>query len=251
MTLFERNKRSVELTPVGERYLVSINQALNGIDVATHDIASISNTDTVSINVAPNFLIRWLIPNLSMFQKRYPDVILHINSSNETADLVKTNMDMAVYFGHGDWHELEVELLFKVCLVPVYNKTLVSKKYPLQSPQDLQQYPLIHVSKRLYEWPEWLGLSNIDYAGFSRGLQLSSSQLATTAAQEGLGVALADRTLSAREIKSGKLIKPFDIVLDSQRSFYLVHSKNTPVTHGMRVFKDWLLEELHSKTAGV
>jgi len=246
VNLFKRNKRRVELTPIGTRYLVSINQALNGIDVATQDITSNPKMDIVRISVAPNFLIRWLIPRLSRFQSKHPDVELQINSSNQPVDLKAFNTDMAVYFGHGDWHDIDVELLYNVSLVPVCSKALLKDKHPLKSPQDLQHYPLIHVSKRLYEWPEWLDISNIEYSGFSRGLQLSSSQLATTAARENLGVALADRTLSSPEIESGKLIMPFDILLDSQKAFYLAHNKNPMMTYGMRVFKEWVIDEVQN-----
>jgi DNA-binding transcriptional LysR family regulator len=119
------------------------------------------------------FLIRWLIPHLHRFQSKYPDVELQINSSNQPVDLNKTNTDMAVYFGYGDWHDIDVELLYKVSLVPVCSESLLKDEHPLNSPQDLHHYPLIHVSKRLYEWPEWLHISKIEYRGFSRGLQLS------------------------------------------------------------------------------
>jgi LysR family glycine cleavage system transcriptional activator len=219
---------------------------LNGIDVATQDIASNPDMDIVSISVAPNFLIRWLLPHLHRFQSRYPDVELQIHSDNNPVDLNKTSTDMAVYFGDGNWHDIEAELLFKVSLVPVCSSTFLSDDHPLDTPRDLHHYPLIHVSKRLYEWPEWLHACKIEYSGFSRGLQLSSSQLATTAARESLGIALADRTLSSQEIDDGRLIVPFDILLDSQRSFYLVHSKNVLMTYGMRVFKEWVIEEVQS-----
>ena len=247
VNLFKRDKRRVELIPIGERYLVSINHALNGIDVATQDITSNPKMDIVKISVAPNFLIRWLIPRLYRFQSKYPDVELQINSSNQPVDLNKSDTDIAVYFGYGDWHDIDVELLYKISLVPVCSESLLNDEHPLNSPQDLQHYPLIHVSKRLYEWPEWLHISKIEYKGFNRGLQLSSSQLATTAARENLGIALADRTMTAREIESGKLIMPFDILLDSQRAFYLVHNKNPMMTYGMRVFKEWVIDEVHNE----
>lgn len=246
INLFKRDKRRVKLTPIGERYLISINQALNGIDVATQDITSNPKMDIVRISVAPNFLIRWLIPRLHRFQSKYPDVELQINSSNRPVDLNTSDTDMAIYFGYGDLHDIDVELLYKVSLVPVCSETLLKEQYPLDTPQDLQHYPLIHVSKRLYEWPEWLHINNIEYRGFSRGLQLSSSQLSTTAARENLGIALADRTLSSPEIESGTLIMPFDILLDTQRAFYLVHNKNPMMTYGMRAFKEWLINEVQN-----
>ena len=232
------------MTPVGEKYLISIKRALNEVDVATQRITSSPETDIVSLNVAPNFLIRWLMPRLSRFQSLYPDVELQITASRGETDFDKTNFDMVIFYGHGDWPDLDVHFLNKVFLVPVYSPIMEGDHPPLESPEDLRHYTLIHVAKRLYEWPEWLQACGIEYSGFRRGLQLSSSQLATAAAHEGLGVSLADSTLSAREINNGRLIKPFDILLDTHRSFYLASPKNHHVGYGMKMFKEWVIDEM-------
>ena len=184
------------------------------------------------------------MPRLSRFQSQYPEVELQLTASNEIIDFNSSNTDMAIYFGHGDWHDIDVHFLNKVFLVPVCNPLFLQDAAPLEKPEDLRNHVLIHVLKRLHEWPEWLQLNNIVYSGFNRGLQLSSSQLATTAAREGLGIALADSTLTSREVADGKLIMPFDIQLDSHCAFYLVHQKNHLLSYGMKVFKDWMINEM-------
>ena len=230
---------------MGEKYLISIKRALNEVDVATQRITSNPESDVVSLNVAPNFLIRWLMPRLSRFQSLYPDVELQITASTGETDFDKTNCDMAIFFGHGDWPDLDVHFLNKVFLVPVYSPIMLGDHPPLESPEDLRHHTLIHVTKRLFEWPEWLETCGIEYTGFTRrGLQLSSSQLATAAAHEGLGVSLADNTLSAREISNGRLIQPFDILFDTHRSFYLAYPKKHHVSYGMKVFKEWVINEM-------
>lgn len=229
---------------MGEKYLIAVRQALNEIDVATQRIKSSSKADVVTISVAPNFLIRWLMPRFGRFQSQYPEVELQFTASTEIIDFNASNTDMAIYFGHGDWHDIDVHFLNKVFLIPVCSPELLRDGPPLEKPQDLREHTLIHVSKRLYEWPEWLQLNDIAYSGFVHGLQLSSSQLATTAAREGLGVSLADSTLTSREIANGKLVKPFNILLDSHRAFYLVHQKNHLLSYGMQVFKDWVINEM-------
>lgn len=242
--LFSRNRRKVELTPLGQQYLVAIQHALDEIEVATRKLTTSAENDAITISVAPNFLIRWLMPRMSRFQKQYPDVELQITASTGLIDFNKSNTDMAIYFGHGDWHDIEVYFLRNVLLVPVCSPALFESGKVLATPSDLRSHSLIHVSKRLHEWPEWLKLAGVEFTGFSRGLQLSSSQLATAAAQEGLGVALADSTLTSREIAAGKLVVPFDIMLDTHKSFYLVFQKNRALSYGMQAFKDWVIEEM-------
>lgn len=242
--LFERTKRRVQLTATGERYLQSIKESLNGIELATQWITTQPNAGVVSVNVAPNFLIRWLLPRLRSFQSLYPDIELQLSASNALVDLYENRTDMSIIFGHGDWQDLEIDLLSRVFLVPVCTQKVIDDARPLKVPEDLRHYSLIHVVKRLYEWPEWLQQRGVDYSGFSRGIQLSSSQLATAAALQGVGIALADKQLSAPEIESGKLIRPFDNALDTRRAFYLARSKSRAMTEGMRSFADWVMDEM-------
>nr|WP_054340874.1 transcriptional regulator GcvA [Neptunomonas antarctica] len=244
LVLFRRNKRKVELTPLGEQYLVSIKYALDEIEIATKRLTANPESDIITISVAPNFLTRWLMPRMQRFQEKYPDVELQITASTGLIDFNKSNTDMAIYFGSGDWHDIDVHFLRNVLLVPVCSPSLLGSR-PLNTPEDLRKHTLIQVSTRLYEWPEWLQLAGVEKSGFGRGLQLSSSQLATAAAQEGLGVALADSTLTSREINEGKLVMPFNLMLDTHKSFYLVHQKNRLLTYGMQAFKDWVIDEMH------
>lgn len=219
---------------------------MNELEVATQRIMANQESDIVTISVAPNFLVRWLMPRMKRFQKRHPDVELQISAATGLVDFNKTNADMAIYFGHGEWRDIEVHFLRKVFLVPVCSPKLLDSEHPLKTPRDLKKHNLIHVSRRLNEWRDWLRLANVKLSRLDKGFQFSSSQLATAAAQEGLGVALADNTLSSREIAQGELIMPFDIQLDTHKSYYLVYQKGKPVTHGMQVFKDWVDEEMRA-----
>ncbi len=242
--LFERSKRNVKLTPTGQSYLQSIKESLNGIEVATQRISRHQDQGVISVDVAPNFLIRWLLPRLGRFQARYPAIELQLNASHELEDLYANQADLAIVFGHGDWRDLKIDLLSRVYLVPVCAPGLITEDCPLNEPADLRQYPLIHVIKRLYEWPEWLQQHGVEYSGFGRGMQLSSSQLATSAAYQKLGMALADRHLSALEIENGNLVMPFDSALNTRKGFYLASNKSRPLTEAMKTFRDWLMSEM-------
>jgi LysR family glycine cleavage system transcriptional activator len=62
VNLFRRAGRQVELTIAGERYLDSVSQALDEIDLATRRLLTFSSSGAVNISVAPAFLTRWLVP---------------------------------------------------------------------------------------------------------------------------------------------------------------------------------------------
>src|SRR5690554_62677 len=244
--LFGRKRRQVELTPLGEQYLLSVRHALDEIEMATHRVVSKQESNVVQISVAPNFLTRWLMPRISRFQELYPEVELQISASIGLLDFNQTSTDMAVYYGEGDWDDIEVHFLRKVTLVPVCSPQLLNSEFPLEVPEDLRHHTLIYVSKRKWEWENWLQLAGVGFSTPKGSLQLSSGQLTTAAAMENLGVALADSVLTSREISSGNLVVPFNIPLDTHRAFYLVYRRNSPLTSGMSAFKEWLMSEMQA-----
>ena len=242
--LFHRSNRKVTLTTQGEQYLASVKHAFDEIEMATHRLSVTQGASVVQISVAPNFLIRWLMPRMSRFRALFPDVELQINASMGLLDFDRSSTDMAVYYGSGEWDDIEVEFLRKVMLVPVCGPGLLETGPPLEKPSDLVNHTLIYVSKRTWEWDNWLKKAGVEFITPKGSMQLSSGQLTTAAAQENLGVALADQTLISREVESGKLVVPFDIPLDTKKAFYLVYRKHRPLTKGMEAFRNWLMDEL-------
>ena len=205
----------------------------------------------VNISVAPNFLIRWLMPRMSKFQELYPDVELQITTSLGLIDFSRSNTDMAVYFGNGDWKDIEMYFLRSLMLVPVCSPVLMRGPHPLKQVGDLKHHTLIYVSSRKHEWDDWLELAGAGFMKPKNSLAVSNGHLATAAALDNLGVALADITLTSREVESGRLVIPFDIPLDSHKAFYLVYRKHRPLTVGMKAFKEWLMQEMDVKDSPV
>jgi LysR family glycine cleavage system transcriptional activator len=244
LPLFYRNRRRVELTPAAEKYLLTIQQALDDIDAATRRLMSNPNAGAVTLSVAPAFLTRWLMPRLSSFQELYPDVELRLRASNAEVDFNQSDIDMAVRFGSGDWKDTQAQFLMGMAVVPICSPSLLKRSEPLNTPEDMRAYTLIHVSTRMDEWRSWLRAAGVEYKGFGKDLRFSSTSLATGAAMEGLGIALADRHLVAKELERGELVIPFDISLESQSAFYLVAPSKRSFSYSMKAFERWVLDEL-------
>ena len=242
--LFIRIKRKAHLTDNGEKYLTSIKHALREIAEATEQLKTSSETHTINISMTPHFLTRWMMPRLGKFQALYPDIELQINATVGLIDFEKSSTDMAIYFGNGEWTDVEVHFLKDIHLVPICSPRIITNKKPLSGPKDLKHHPLIHVSKRLSEWSLWLDLAGVKLKGHKQGLKLSNSMLTNAAAAERLGIALGDPTLIGPELESGQLIIPFDLPLNIQRSFYLVYQKDRALSYGMNVFKKWVIQEM-------
>ncbi len=246
LKLFRREKRRVLLTSAGEKYLASVEHALDELDSATRRLMSSPNAGAVNLSVAPAFLTRWLVPRLAQFQLDCPEVELRLSASNGLIDFAHSDTDMAVYVGSGEWRHVEKHFLRNMVLVPVCSPRLLKGPKPLKQPADLLSHTLIHVESRLDEWPQMLEEARIQKMGPSKGLTFSNTSLALSAAMEGVGIALADRELVEREVEYGQLVIPFDICLDTHKAFYLVYQKNRTLTHGMEAFRDWVLAQMQA-----
>ncbi|MBR9884225.1 MAG: transcriptional regulator GcvA [Oceanospirillales bacterium] len=249
LKLFRREQRHVYLTSVGDRYLGSVQMALDELESATRRMMTSTNTSAVNLSVAPFFLTRWLVPRITRFQERFPDVELRFSSTTGYVDFEHSDTDMAVYYGRGNWEGVEEFLLRNIVQTPVCAPSFLEGRKPLQTPKDIVKHTLIYITGRRHEWNRALREIGISLSDATRTISFSSTALAVSAATEGIGIALADRVLVEREIESGKLAAPFDLSFDTQNAFYLVYKKNRALTYGMTAFRDWIMEEMQQDIA--
>ncbi|GGK62580.1 transcriptional regulator GcvA [Amphritea balenae] len=242
LKLFHREKRQVQITVAGEKYLVAVQHALDELDGATRRLMSAPNTSAVTFEAPPAFLNRWLMPRIKDFQALYPDVELRLSAGGVSyIDFDHSDLDMAVFFGDQPLENVESHLVHRSVVVPVCSPRLLDDQ-KVESIADLRNQTLIHVSSRRNEWQRLLRQANVSMTGHEKGLSFSSTQLALGAALEGLGIALSDKALISRELQYGQLVKPVDAELLTGKAFYLIYPKGRQLTYGMRVFRDWLLD---------
>lgn len=243
LELFIREPRRVTLTSAGEEYYQSIQHALNEIDRATQQLISVHQSGELHLSVIPAFLTRWLLPRISSFHEANPDITLEIASATGLIDFDREETDMAVYFGDGNWQDIEVNFLRHYQQVPVCSPELM-KTSPIEKPEDLLKHTLLYVQKRQDEWRNWFEQQDTPFKETIKGVSLSNGALTVEAAKSGVGIALADIGFIAEDLKSGQLVVPFKKPLGINKSFYLVYQKDRVMTYAMRAFQEWMLEEM-------
>lgn len=248
LELFFRTKRKVVLSDAGKEYLVPITAIFAQLDEATTELMDKKNLGGVlKLSVAPAFLSRWLMPRMERFQDQYPDVQIELHESTSNVDFNSLPMDMAVYFGDGNWSDVEKHFLRNASLAPVCNPSLIKPNQPIRTPDDMRFYPLLHVAKRNYEWHEWLTQNGYDSKKFRRGLMFSNGALTASAAVQGLGIALVDPSFIASEIHEGSLRVLFNQHLITESAFYLVYPKDHVVSSAMKAFREWIIEQMREE----
>ncbi|MBU2863995.1 transcriptional regulator GcvA [Reinekea forsetii] len=241
--LFERKVRRIDLTPSGKDYLIAISHAIKSIEMATDKLVSANTVEELKLSVVPAFLDRWLMPRLADFTQRHPEIELDISNSGTNQELNNSDIDMAVYFGNGDWPDIECQHLRSSVLVPVCSPSFLAQ-HPIKEPRDLLKYRLLQVKDRPDEWHSWFKLSQLEFNPVHRLMNMSSGMLTAQAARNGMGIALSDPNLISEEIKRGILLVPIELSLELPKSFYLVYRKNGELTRAMTVFRAWLTQQM-------
>ena len=78
-----------------------------------------------------------------------------------------------------------------------------------------------------------------------QGPIFDSSVAMAEAASQGAGIALVPTAMFDRELKSGRLARPFAAEV-AAGSYWLTWLKSKQLSFGMLAFRDWLLETLRN-----
>lgn len=242
--LFRRLPRQVVLTPEGQRYLPRIRSAIGQIGSATEEIMAQRGSGPLTISVVPSFASRWLVPRLVGFQMAYPDIEVRLITSVGSVDFTTSDVDLAIRHGMEKWRRARSHELTTENVVPVCNPRLLEGPHALRRPEDLRHATLLHVLPRLGEWRAWLNAAGVTDCDPERGPKFMTYSLALKAAVAGLGVAMADRHLVGDDLKSGRLLTPFDIELVRGSTYYLVYPEERANDYKITAFRDWLFAEI-------
>ncbi len=109
--------------------------------------------------------------------------------------------------------------------------------------------PLIHddsLSGRaaMPNWADWFAATGVRDADVSHGLRFNSADHALDATVEGAGVLLALDALAYDDLRTGRLVMPFDLTLSSGRCYSFVCPKKRRESANVGAFRAWLKEEV-------
>ena len=161
------------------------------------------------MTLSPAFALRWLLPRLTRFQQRHPEIELRFVSSSDLHDFRSGDLDMAVRYGRGDWPGLEAERLMALDATAVCSPEVAATGPPLDAPADVAHRVRIHVENRPDDWRMWLLAAGVEGVDPAAGPVFESVPVALEAALNHIGLVIADRQVIARDLEDGRLVEPF------------------------------------------
>ncbi|MDR5865440.1 LysR substrate-binding domain-containing protein [Halomonas koreensis] len=236
--LFIRHPRSLSLTPAGQAWLPSLQDAFARLAEGTREVFGGGGESPVTLRTTPVVQQSWLAPRLAAFRQAHPGIALRLVSAIWPDDFGPEGADLEIRYGQGDWSGLEAVSLGEEAMLPVCAPSLAER---IRTPDDLADHTLLHAVGFAVGWPTWL--EDVGLAGLaSRCASLTcDSQVMTLAlAARGAGVALTHRRLvEGRD----DLVAPLDLPVASAEGFWLVRpARRAPREEAARVWR-WLVGE--------
>lgn len=236
--LFKREANKLEITPRGRMLLSGLSEAFDAIAQLADKVKTVQSSSVLTVGVGPAIAVGWLIPRLVRFHQNHPKIEVRLASGGTTLPL-REDWSCAIRRESSGTHQSDD--LFASEVVPVCTPALAKK---LRVITDLDNVPLIRLTKMPDDWPFWL-----DAVGATRVQNKSSDMLcesntmAVEAALNGVGVAVVQFPYVMDAISAGRLSTPFAIFARKPDSWLLQHERSREDDASFVAFRAWLTHE--------
>ena len=263
--LFNRLPRGLALTPEGERFSQVVNQALRELETGLRAIQPGTANKTLVIRSSPSFSMMWLMPRLSGFSRLFPEIEIRLRGElfgMSTSRMNAEAIDLLVLYGLPPEPAGHVIPLMAEYLMPVASPAYLDSHAAIRGGADFSSHVLLHDDSPwegaapFAEWGAWLRAAadkkhqaDAEQAG-QRGHQYNLSHLAINAALLGQGVAMARTSLIMDELGRQQLLPAIPRCVRAPAGYYLVLNPDTAGKASIELFREWLVQECNTFTAG-
>jgi LysR family glycine cleavage system transcriptional activator len=241
---FRRDARRAELTQAGHIYYPAIREAFDQIETQTRALRPTVNDNELTIQVYFTVALKWLIPRLHDFERRYPDMKVRLSTSYFDWDFDEKHVDAGIILARNKSPQHYYRPLFRSLLTPVCAPELMKGPNAIKTPQDLKKHKLLYVYTAEEDWHLWFEAAGVKGLKLSDRLAVDSYILAQEAALEGRGVAMTIGPFATEEIKTGRLIQPFPLLVPHRHQWQFACNSEHRMKPKIKRFEDWLVKQI-------
>jgi LysR family glycine cleavage system transcriptional activator len=246
LMLFQRVKKRLVLTDAGQTYVRDIRAALEQMQTATVNLlAHKGKGGILRLATPPAFCTRWLIPRLSGFSARFPNIFINLSTHAKPFDFQTEPFDAAIYYGANDWpgavvtEKLVGDELLVVCSASYFN----AHRDTLQSASQIGRHVLLQQTSRQTCWTQWMDSRDVHDVNALAGPRFEHLYMVLQATLAGLGLGLLPRILIEDEVATGRLVAPYAGGFKSEEAYCLVYPESKRNESRLESFRTWIHEE--------
>lgn len=249
--LVVRSTRTLQLTPEGETYLARASRILAEI-ADTEEIVSGGGRalprGALSVNASVGFGERYILPLTGEFLRLFPEVQLDVTLTDDTVDLIRERVDIAIRHGPLRDSSLMARKLGQSPQVVIASPDYIAERGMPKTPADLDLHNCINFNfRRAVEgWPFRDPESGrVDVRPVSGSLRASSGSIIRQFCLDGLGIGRVGRFHVEPDVEAGRLM----VLLDDWNpqdieEIHAVYAGHEHLAVRIRAFMDFLAERL-------
>jgi LysR family transcriptional regulator, glycine cleavage system transcriptional activator len=244
LQLFKRDARRAELTQAGHAYFPPVRDAFDQIEAQTRNLRPAVADNELTIQVYVTVALKWLIPRLHDFERRYPDMKVKLSTAYFDWDFDETNVDCGIVLARNKSPGHNYRPLFRSLLTPVCSPDLLKGPNALKTPVDLKKHKLLYVYTAEEDWRLWLEGAGVKNIELSDRLAFDSYILAQEAAVEGRGLAMTIGPFATDEIRMGRLVQPFPLLVPHRHRWQFACKAEDKLKPKIKRFEEWLVKQV-------
>ncbi|ACS87371.1 LysR family transcriptional regulator [Musicola paradisiaca] len=247
VTLLHRTTRRLSLSEEGQIFLLQARDVIQSVEAAEEQMALRREQPSgrLRINAASSFMQHVIVPLIPEFRRRYPQIMLELNTDDVFIDLLEQHTDVAIRIGALRDSSIHARLLgctrLRVLASPDY---LRRRGTPLRV-EDLANHTLMGFtqSESLNLWP--LRSEMGDYYPIQPAVAASNGEMLRLLALHGEGIARLSDFMTREDVAAGLLVQilPED-TLDVRLPVNAVYYRNTALAGRIVSFLDFLSEKI-------
>ncbi|MBB6219588.1 LysR substrate-binding domain-containing protein [Rhizobium leguminosarum] len=234
--LLEVDGRGLRLTGEGSRLAQATTGALSLVSAALEDIRKVDQSPPIVLSCERSVAMRWLIPRLSEFQDRHPEIDFHLSVGGGGFDFARDRITLAIrrldFAIDANW---QVERLIDEEVGPVMHPAMTDRFAA-------GGYVALAAKTRPDGWQKW-STAHPDAPKPRSTRFLDHHFLMVEAAASGLGVAMCPKIIAIDDIRKGRLTAPLGFHPDGSH-YGVIRSAQARRTAGIDQFVSWLLSTI-------
>ncbi|MFC3678378.1 LysR substrate-binding domain-containing protein [Ferrovibrio xuzhouensis] len=249
VSLFQPDGRGRALTEAGQQLFEAVTIGLEHIASVASRIRQQEHSPSLTIASPLAFASLWLMPRIASFRRAHPDISMRFVTADADLDPSQEGLSLAVRYGSGDWPNLRVRPLLQPHVFPVCSPRYLDTYGNITSVEDLAGHTLLDREgggdgSFSIGWTRWLSCLDNKPRRMPDRIYFSSYEVIIRAALAGQGIALGVDVLVKDLLDQNLLACPFASEVRWKEAYYLVSPKNEPTTKQMRLFSEWLFNEI-------
>lgn len=247
LRLFHRSTRSIKLTPEGEMFLSRCHRILAEIAEAESELAMSRSRPAGRLRVSIPLVGTLLMPVISAFMRKYPEVLLDVDFSDRIVDVIEDGFDVVLRTGQSDDSRLTTRVLGNYTHIVVGSSAYLAQHGVPRTPEELTSHACLqHRFSKSGKPRVW----RFERDGVAFDVELPTTAVASAVepliamAEHGLGLACVPDFTVRTQLANGSLVVVLREFCKDVIPFRAVWPSGRLTPPRVRVFVDFVNQHL-------